>query len=111
MLGVAYNKSRMLIIGNIGGIHTRRITKQGTLAALRPGQSGVVQAITAQGAVKRHFLDMGITKGVTVTVERIAPFGDPIAVRLRGYSLSLRREEAANIVLEGERDADTGDHR
>ena len=66
-----------------------------TLAGLKPGQSGVVESLTAEGAVKRHFLDMGIT------VDRIAPFGDPIAVRLRGYSLSLRRDEAAKICLEG----------
>ena len=60
----------------------------------------LVDYITADGALKRHFLDMGITKGVVVTMERIAPFGDPVAVRLRGYSLSLRREEAKKIVLE-----------
>ena len=54
----------------------------------------------AEGALKRHFLDMGITKGVVVTMERVAPFGDPVAVRLRGYSLSLRRAEAKKIVLE-----------
>ena len=72
-----------------------------TLAGLKPGQSGVVDGLTAAGAVKRYFLDMGITKGVRITVERIAPFGDPIAVRLRGYSLSLRRDEAAKIELEG----------
>lgn len=72
-----------------------------TLAGLKPGQSGVVDGLTAAGAVKRHLLDMGITKGVRITVERIAPFGDPIAVRLRGYSLSLRRDEAAKIELEG----------
>ena len=71
-----------------------------TLNNLKPGQSGIVESITADGALKRHFLDMGITKGVTVTMERIAPFGDPVAVRLRGYSLSLRREEAKRIVLE-----------
>lgn len=71
-----------------------------TLNNLKPGQSGVVASITAEGALKRHFLDMGITKGVVVTMERIAPFGDPVAVRLRGYSLSLRREEAKKIVLE-----------
>ena len=71
-----------------------------TLNNLKPGQSGVVQSITAEGALKRHFLDMGITKGVVVTMERIAPFGDPVAVRLRGYSLSLRRAEAKKIVLE-----------
>ncbi len=71
-----------------------------SLAELGPGQSGIVDSLSAEGAVKRHFLDMGITKGVHITVERVAPFGDPIAVRLRGYSLSLRREEAAKICLE-----------
>ncbi|MGI6180554.1 MAG: FeoA family protein [Agathobaculum sp.] len=71
-----------------------------TLNNLRPGETGIVDRITADGALKRHFLDMGITKGVAITMERIAPFGDPIAVRLRGYSLSLRRQEAKKIVLE-----------
>lgn len=70
-----------------------------TLNMLRPGESGIVDSITAEGAMKRHFLDMGITKGVPITMERIAPFGDPVAVRLRGYSLSLRREEARKICL------------
>ena len=71
-----------------------------SLAELGPGQSGIVDSLSAEGAVKRHFLDMGITKGVHITVERVAPFGDPIAVQLRGYSLSPRREEAAKICLE-----------
>ena len=71
-----------------------------SLAQLKPGQSGIVESLSAEGAIKRHFLDMGITKGVRITVERVAPFGDPIAVQLRGYHHSLRREEAANILLE-----------
>lgn len=71
-----------------------------TLANLKPGQSGVVRELTAEGAVKQRFLDMGITRGVTVTLERRAPFGDPLAVRLRGYSLSLRKDEAKKICLE-----------
>lgn len=71
-----------------------------SLAGLTPGRSGIVQGLCAKGAVKRHFLDLGITKGVRITVERVAPFGDPIAVELRGYHLSLRREEAALIYLE-----------
>lgn len=70
-----------------------------TLDTLRAGERGVVEGITAEGAMKRHFLDMGITTGVPITLERVAPFGDPIAVRLRGYSLSLRREEAKKIRL------------
>lgn len=48
-----------------------------TLANLKPGQSGVVRELTAEGAVKQRFLDMGITRGVTVTLERRAPFGRP----------------------------------
>lgn len=71
-----------------------------TLASLKPGQSGIVHNITAEGAVKQRFLDMGITRGVQIRLERRAPFGDPIAVRLRGYSLSLRRDEAKKISLE-----------
>lgn len=71
-----------------------------TLANLHVGETGIVHGISAAGAVKRRFLDMGITKGVAVTIDRIAPFGDPIAIRLRGYSMSLRREEAAHIALE-----------
>ncbi len=72
-----------------------------SLSACRVGDTGIVQGITAKGAIKRHFLDMGITKGVRITVTRIAPFGDPIEIRLRGYHLSLRREEAAKIYLGG----------
>lgn len=71
-----------------------------TIANLKPGQSGIVRKLTAQGAVKQRFLDMGITRGVSVTLERRALFGDPLAVRLRGYSLSLRKEEAQKICLE-----------
>ncbi|MGM9612280.1 MAG: ferrous iron transport protein A [Butyricicoccus sp.] len=71
-----------------------------TLASLKPGQSGVVRNLTAEGAVKQRFLDMGITRGVSITMERRAPFGDPLAVRLRGYSLSLRKDEAQKICLE-----------
>lgn len=71
-----------------------------TLANLKPGQSGVVRELTAEGAVKQRFLDMGITRGVSIIMERRAPFGDPLAVRLRGYSLSLRRDEAHKICLE-----------
>lgn len=71
-----------------------------TLANLKPGQTGVVRSLTAEGAVKQRFLDMGITRGVHIQLERRAPFGDPLAVRLRGYSLSLRKEEAKKICIE-----------
>lgn len=71
-----------------------------TLRELQPGQIGNVVAINAEGAFKRRIMDMGITAGVTVKLIRIAPLGDPIEVTLRGYQLSLRKDEAASIQVE-----------
>ena len=68
-----------------------------TLARLKPGQSGVVDGLTAAGAVKRHFLDMGITKGVEVHVRKVAPLGDPMELNVRGYELSIRKGDAEMI--------------
>lgn len=71
-----------------------------TLQDLLPNESGVILSVGSRsGAVKRRLIDMGLTPGTTVTVRRIAPFGDPIEVSVRGYELSLRREDAAKIVL------------
>ena len=73
---------------------------KGTLADLGPGESGVIlRAGSDRGAVKRRLVDMGLTPGTEVTVRKIAPFGDPIEVNLRGYELSLRREDAQRITL------------
>ena len=68
-------------------------TKQAiSLQHLEPGQSGVIRAINnPRGPVKRRLVDMGLTPGTTVTLRKIAPFGDPIAVHLRGYELFLRK--------------------
>ncbi len=71
-----------------------------TLQDLEPGQSGVIRSVGSdKGAVKRRLVDMGLTPGTRVTVKKIAPFGDPIEVNLRGYELSLRKEDAAKIWL------------
>jgi ferrous iron transport protein B len=71
-----------------------------TLQNLSPGQSGVILSVGSQsGAVKRRLVDMGLTPGTAVAVKRIAPLGDPIEVRLRGYELSLRKDDAARIVV------------
>ncbi len=79
---------------------TQQGQKPHTLQDLAPGQSGVIQAVGSQrGAVKRRLVDMGLTPGTQITVKKIAPFGDPIEVNLRGYELSLRKEDAANILL------------
>ena len=74
--------------------------KKGTLEALSPGESGVILRVGSdRGPVKRRLVDMGLTPGTEVLVRKIAPFGDPIEVNLRGYELSLRREDARQITL------------
>ena len=58
-----------------------------------------MRRLTGEGAVKRHIMDMGITKGTEVFVRKVAPLGDPIEVTVRGYELSLRKSEAGNILV------------
>lgn len=72
------------------------------LRELRPGQKGKIVKILGSGSIHRRILDMGIIKGAEIEVERVAPLGDPIEVRIKGYHLSLRKEEAANIYVEVE---------
>ena len=69
-----------------------------TLQDLRPGESGMILSVGNQsGAVKRRLVDMGLTPGTEVKVTKIAPLGDPLEVSLRGYELSLRKDDAAQI--------------
>ena len=70
------------------------------LSELKTGERGKISRVGGSGGVHRRILDMGVIPGTTVEVERIAPMGDPLWVRLRGYQLSLRKEEAANINVE-----------
>ena len=72
-----------------------------TLKDLQPGESGIVVRIGGQGAVKRRLIDMGITPGVEIFLRKVAPMGDPLELNLRGYELSLRKQDAANIEIEG----------
>ena len=64
------------------------------------GDKAIVKRLSGEGALKRRIMDMGVTKGVEVLVRRVAPLGDPIEVTVRGYELSLRKDEAANIIVE-----------
>lgn len=70
------------------------------LSELQTGEKGKVIRITAQGPVRRRFLEMGITPGTEVSVKGVAPLGDPMEILVKGYRLSLRKEEAASIFLE-----------
>lgn len=64
------------------------------------GESGVVLSVAGEGKIKRRLFDMGITPGVDVYMRKKAPLGDPIEVTLRGYELTLRKTEAACVVME-----------
>ena len=70
-----------------------------TLKDLKPGQKGCVHHIAAEGLMRRKLMDMGVTPGVEIEVNKMAPFGDPMEVRLRGYALSLRKQDAENILM------------
>ena len=71
-----------------------------TLKDVAVGDSAIVKKLSGEGALKRRILDMGVTKGVEIFVRKVAPFGDPIEVTVRGYELSLRKAEAENILVE-----------
>lgn len=71
-----------------------------TLGDLKVGESGRILRNRASGALKQRFMDMGITKNVEVKVIKIAPLGDPIEIQIRGYNLSIRKDDAQNIEVE-----------
>lgn len=71
-----------------------------TLKEVEVGKSCVVKKLHGEGAVKRRIMDMGVTKGVEVYVRKVAPLGDPIEVTVRGYELSIRKEDAQMVEVE-----------
>ena len=71
-----------------------------TLDKLPLGQDAVITAVGGAGVLRCRLLDMGLIPKTTVRVEKIAPMGDPIELRVRGYALSLRKEDARNITVE-----------
>ena len=71
-----------------------------TLKETACGQTVKVTKLTGDGPVKRRIMDVGITKGVDIYVRKVAPLGDPIEVTVRGYELSLRKDDAKMIVVE-----------
>lgn len=71
-----------------------------TLRQVKIGDTVTVIKLHGEGAVKRRIMDMGITKGVSVCVRKVAPLGDPIEVTVRGYELSLRKADAEMIEIQ-----------
>ena len=70
-----------------------------TLREANIGDTVTVVKLHGEGAVKRRIMDMGITKGVTVTIRKVAPLGDPIEITVRGYELSLRKADAEMVEI------------
>ena len=64
------------------------------------GESGLVRKIEGEGKIRRRLFDMGVTPGAEITLRKLAPLGDPLEVNLRGYELTLRKSEAACVVME-----------
>ena len=67
------------------------------LNELKPSRSAVVESVGGEGALRQHFLDMGVIPGTEVTVVKLAPMGDPMELRIHGYELTLRLSEAEKI--------------
>ncbi len=74
-----------------------------TLKEVSVGETVSVVKLQGEGAVKRRIMDMGITKGTKVYVRKVAPLGDPVEVTVRGYELSLRKEDADMIEVQQSR--------
>ena len=83
-------------------INCREADRSGkmTLDELKVGNSAVITAVGGEGALRCRLLDMGLTPRAKVTLQKIAPMGDPIEIRVRGYELTLRVEDAKNIAVE-----------
>ncbi len=71
-----------------------------TLRQAKIGDTVCVVKLHGEGAVKRRIMDMGITKGVQVSIRKVAPLGDPVEVTVRGYELSIRKADAEMIEIE-----------
>ncbi|MEA5002049.1 MAG: ferrous iron transport protein A [Christensenella sp.] len=71
-----------------------------TLRGVRCGETVTVKKLTGDGALKRRIMDMGITKGASVFVRKVAPLGDPVEITVRGYELSIRKADAETIFVD-----------
>jgi len=71
-----------------------------TLDFVDVGQTVTIKAVNGQGALRKRLLDMGLTPKTKVQVKKVAPFGDPISLTLRGYELTIRRDDARKIEVE-----------
>ena len=71
-----------------------------TLKQTKCGETVTVTRLGGEGALKRRIMDMGITKGTSIFVRKVAPLGDPVEITVRGYELSIRKGDAENILVD-----------
>jgi ferrous iron transport protein A len=76
------------------------MNKATPLSQLRPGQRATIVRVLGESHARRRYLEMGFVRGETINVERVAPLGDPIEYRIKGYHVSLRRADAQNILVD-----------
>ncbi len=72
-----------------------------SLGDAKVGETLKIVKIEGAGPAKRHIMDMGITKGTEVFVRKVAPLGDPMQISLRGFELTIRRDDARNVMVDG----------
>lgn len=70
-----------------------------TIDDLKLGQSGIIDTVGGEGPLRLRFLDMGLIPGTRVVLQKVAPMGDPIQIQVRGYELTIRREDARKMTL------------
>ena len=70
-----------------------------TIVDLKIGDSGVISAVGGEGSLRLRLLDMGLIPGTRVTLVKVAPMGDPMQIQVRGYELTLRRDDAGKITI------------
>lgn len=68
-----------------------------TLDNLRPGETAIISCVSGSGPIKRRFMDMGLINGTVVKVQKFAPLGDPMEIKVKHFNLSMRKTEAAMI--------------
>ena len=90
----------MLRSARSGGRSSRKEIVMRTLSDVKVGETVKVSRVTGRGPLKRRIMDMGIIKGTEIFVRKVAPLGDPIEVTVRGYELSLRRDDIEMIEVE-----------
>ncbi|WP_026893620.1 FeoA family protein [Clostridiisalibacter paucivorans] len=71
-----------------------------TLKELKPGEKASIVSMKVKGPLKKRLMDMGMTMGADIYVEKVAPLGDPIEIKVKGYNLSIRKNDAQNILVD-----------